>query len=116
MWRRGAGRTLSLLLVAFIAERITRELPYGLWFPVVFVAVFAIDNIGRLRSGAVRPLFLEDIVLGILMYAGFGYLSSLLDAVLFAYTGKHASPAIPAVVLAMLDKSYAPNNLSSRRG
>jgi len=116
MWLRGAGRTLLLFVFAFIAERFTRELPSRLWFASVFVLVFAIDNIDRLRSGAVRPLFLEDIVLGILLYAGFGYLSSLLDAVLFTYTGKHASPAIPAVILALLDKSYAPNNVSSRRG
>ncbi|HHY76653.1 MAG TPA: hypothetical protein GX500_07810 [Firmicutes bacterium] len=116
MWRRGAGRTLLLLAVAFIAEGATRKLPPGLWFAAVFVLVFAIDNIGRLRSGAVRPLFLEDILLGLTLYAGFGYLSSLLDGALFAYTGRHASPAVPAVVLAVLDKAYSPGNHSSRRG
>ena len=115
MWRRGAGHTLLLFVLAFIAERVTHGMPPGLWFVTVFVAVFLFDNIDRLRSGAVRPLFVEDIVVGILFYAGFGYLSSLLDGVLFAYTGKHASPAIPATILAVLDKSYASHGLPSGR-
>ena len=99
MWRRGAGRALLLFVLAFIAERVTHELPSDLWFVTVFAAVFLFDNVDRLRSSAPRPLFVEDIVLGILLYAGFGYLSSLLDTVLFSYTGKHASPAIPATIL-----------------
>jgi hypothetical protein len=106
MLRRGAGRTFLLMLLAFVAERVTYRLPPTLWFATVFVAVFAFDNVGRVRSSADRPLFLEDIVLGLLLYAGFGYLSSLLDAALFTHTGKHASPAIPAALLALLDKSY----------
>ncbi len=106
MSRRGAGRTFLLLVLAFVAERVTYGLPPSLWFATVFVAVFAFDNVGRVRSSADRPLFLDDIVLGLLLYAGFGYLSSLLDAMLFIYTGKHGSPAIPAALMALLDKSY----------
>ena len=103
------------MVVAFIAERVTYGLPPSLWFTAVFAAVFAFDNVDRLKSSADRPLFVEDIVLGLTLYAGFGYLSSLLDGILFAYTGKNASPAIPAVVLALLDKFYAAPSVFSRR-
>lgn len=115
MFRGGAGRALTLFIVALAVEQMTRSLRPGVWFLVVFSAVFFADNFRRLSGGSDRPLFLEDIVLGLLLYAGFGYLSSLLDLMLSAYTGRHASPASPAVILALLDKSWPAENLSSKR-
>lgn len=115
MFRSGAGRALTLFVVALAAEQLTRALPRGAWFVSVFAILFLADNVTRLKGSSDRPLFLEDVVLGLAMYSGFGYLSSLLDVMLSTYTGRHSSPAFPALVLAVLDKSWPSGNLSSKR-
>jgi hypothetical protein len=54
-------------------------------------------------------------VLGLALYTGLGYLSFHLDVMLSSYTQRHASPAFPAVVLAILDKSWPSETYSTKR-
>ena len=115
MFRRGAGRLLALFLIALAAEQVTRGLPRPVWFASVFALVFIVDNLKRFSGGSDRPLFLEDIVLGLALYTGLGYLSFHLDVMLSSYTQRHASPAFPAVVLAILDKSWPSETYSTKR-
>lgn len=104
-----------LFAVALAVEHAARGLSRASWFMLVFVAMFFADNLSRLSGRSDRPLFLEDVLTGVALYAGFGYFSSILDAVLSVQTGRHASPALPAVILAILDKSWPSKNLSSKR-
>lgn len=116
IFRTKSARILFLFAVAFLGQHLGRRLGSGMWFASVFAAVFLADNLGRVHGGAHRPLFLDDLLLGIFFYAAFGYLSSLLDAACSVYTGRHASPAVPAVILAVFDKHWKRTSPSPKRG
>lgn len=92
---------IKLLVVAFVAERITAGFPSLARFLLVFLSALAADNL-RARGSSESPLFLEDIFIGVLASAGAGLFSWWVDARLSLYTGRHAGAAVPAVLFAVL--------------
>jgi len=103
-FQRGPGRILKLLVVAAAVDRFAVTLPPVARFPLVFLAVLLADSL-RVRGTAESPLYLEDVVSGILLYAGFGLLCWGFDHALSIYTSRHANPALPAVLLAVIDRA-----------
>lgn len=103
--QRGPGRILKLLLAAVVADRMAVTLPPMARFPLVFLAVLLADSL-RVRGSGESPLFLEDVVSGVLLYAGVGLLAWGLDHALSLYTSRHASPILPAVLLAVIDRAF----------
>ncbi len=105
---------LKLLAVAVAAERVFAALPLVAKFPLVFLAVLLGDSLRFRRSGE-SPLFLEDILSGVFLYAGTGFMLWGLDYVISLYTGRHAGPVVPALVLAVIDRAWPSGRSSSKR-
>lgn len=108
--RKGPGRILKLLVAAAAADRLAGALPPILRFPLVFLAALLADRL-RVRDSGETPLYLEDVISGIVLYVGAGLLCYGLDYALSLYTSRHASPVLPAVLLAVVDRAL----LTSRR-
>jgi len=100
----GPGRIIKLLLAAAVADRVSASLPPVVRFPLVFLAVLLADSLRPRHSGE-SPLYLEDVVSGILIYAGAGLLCWGFDHALSLYTGRHAGPVLPALVLAVIERA-----------
>lgn len=101
------GRLLKLFLAALVVEKLTMGFPGNTRFIAVFLAVYVADNLfGGKRH--VRSLFLEDVVVGLLVYAFLGYVAYWLDMELSIHTAKHAGPLVPALLWAVLDKAWKP--------
>lgn len=112
---RGAGRLLKLLAAGFLAERVFSGLPLLARFPLVFLSVLLGDSL-RLKARSETPLYLEDVIGGVLLYAGAGLLCGWLDARLSLYTARHAGPAVPAVLFALIDRAWTAGRYTNRRG
>ena len=104
--RKGPGRILKLLVAAAAADRFAGALPPMLRFPLVFLAAFLADRL-RVHGSGETPLYLEDVISGIFLYAGAGLLCYGLDYALSLYTSRHASPVLLAVLLAVLDRALS---------
>jgi len=107
---KGLGRIVKLLVAAVVTAKISNALPPAARFSLVFLMVLFADTL-RVRKSDESPLYLEDIVTGILLYAGVGLLCCGLDHALSLLTHRHAGPVFPAIILAVIDKAL----LSSRR-
>ena len=110
---KGLGRALKLLAAAIFVDKVFAGLGVPARFVLVFVAVLAADNL-RLKACAESVIYLEDIVAGILKYAGVGLLCWWLDFELSLYTGRHADPVLPAVLFAVIDKAWSSGRSLSR--
>ncbi len=112
---KGLYRVAKLLLSGVALERLSRAFPSLLRFVAVFLVVYVADNFGRFfLSQKRRPVFLEEILGGLLLYGGFALFAWWLDGQAFVYTGRHASPAVPAVILALLDRAWPAPRLLGR--
>ena len=102
--QRGPGRILKLLVVAAAVDWFAVKLPPVARFPLVFLAALLADSL-RVRGSGESPLYLEDVISGFLLYAGVGLLCWGFDYALSLYTSRHASPILPAVLLAVVDRA-----------
>ena len=103
---RGLGRTLKLLVAALVADKLLGGLHNALLqFVAVFLTVFVAENL-RIATRADNVLYVEDMVTGVLKYAGVGLLCWWLDAALSLYTGRHGGPVLPAVLFAVIDRAW----------
>lgn len=93
------------MLVAAAADRLSASLPPLVRFPLVFLAVLLADSLRPRHSGE-SPLYLEDVVSGILLYAGAGLLCWGFDYALSLYTGRHAGPVLPSLVMAVIERAH----------
>ncbi len=105
---------LKLLAAAVLAQRIFAGLSPAARFPLVFLSVAVADSL-RFRSGTESPIYLEDIITGILIYAGVGLFCWGLDYELSLYTGRHAGPVLPALVFAIIDRAWPTGHPNSKR-
>lgn len=105
---------LKLIAVAAAAHRVFAALPPAARFPLVFLSVLLADSL-RLRRSDESPIYLEDVVSGILLYGGVGLLCWGLDHWLSLYSGRHASPVVPAILLAVIDRAWPSGRASSKR-
>ena len=114
---REARRILKLLVCAFIAQKLLMRAPAHILFPSIFVIVYLLDNVHRfLWSNKERPIFLEEVAVGILVYAVLGLVAWWMDHQMAVYTQRHAGPVIPGVLVAILDKAWpSPRPLGRRR-
>lgn len=103
---KGPGRALKLLAAAILADKVFAGLSISARFVLVFLAVLVADNV-RLKSEAGNVIYLEDVVAGVLKYAGLGLLCWWLDFELSLYTGRHADPVLPAVFFAAIDRAWS---------
>jgi len=99
------SRLLKLIAAAFLAERVLNKLPQPAWFVLVFVLVYAVDNIHRVVNKA-TPQYLDDILLEVTFCAALGALASYLDSQCSIYTGKHGGPAVPALVVVLMVRQW----------
>ena len=111
----GMGRVLKLIFVGLAMESLLGGWERILRFPAVFLAVCISDGLSRAMGDKAKTLYLEDFLTGVLLYSGFGLLAYGIDVILHGYTGKHSIAAIPAVVLALLDRAWETNGLSKQR-
>jgi len=110
---KGPGRMLKLLAAAVLAERIFAGLGSAARFLLVFLSVLVAGSL-RFRSGTESPIYLEDVITGILIYAGVGLFCWGLDCELSLYTGRHAGPVLPALLFAVIDRAWSIGRLTSK--
>jgi hypothetical protein len=96
---------LKLLAMAAAAQKIFATLPPPAQFPLVFLASLLADSL-RLRRGGESPLYFEDVISGIFLFAGAGLLCWGMDYALSLYTARHAGPVLPAVLFAVVIKAF----------
>lgn len=111
---KGPGRMLKLLAAAILAQRLFAGLSLVARFPLIFLSVLVADSL-RFRAGGESPIYLEDVVTGILIYAGVGLFCWGLDHGLSLYTGRHAGPVIPALLFAVIDRAWPAGHFGSKR-
>lgn len=111
---RGAGRLLKLLVAAVVAEEVFSGLPLLARFPLVFLSVLLGDLL-RLKARSESPLYLEELIGGVLLYAGAGLLCGWIDAQMSLYTTRHAGPIVPALLFALIDKAWPAGRYTNKR-
>jgi hypothetical protein len=99
--RRGV---IITLVSAFLLEQGLKSLSGPVWFVGVFLGVYIIARLSLRQSTAKAPAYFEDISFGLAVCIGLGLLAWHADTQISIYTGKHGSPAIPAVVFAFADR------------
>jgi hypothetical protein len=111
----GIGRLVKLTVVGFLAESLLAGLDPLARFPLVFLAVALADNLAKAVGERAKTLYLEDFVAVAVVYSGFGLLACGVDLMLAGYTGKHSGAAIPAMLLAVVDRMWPAEGLSKKR-
>lgn len=111
----GIGRIAKLIVVGFLSESLLAALDPLFRFPLVFLAVALADNLAKAVGERAKTLYLEDFVTVTTVYSGFGLLAYWVDLLLSGYTGKHSGAAIPATLLAVMDRMWRTEGLSNKR-
>lgn len=110
---KGPGRILKLLCAAVLIEKVFAGLVPPARFALVFLSVLVADSL-RIRTDTDSPVYLEDVVAGVLTYAGVGLLCWALDYRLALHTGKHADPIVPALLFAVIDRAWPAGRFSAK--
>ncbi len=112
----GFGRLLKLAAAGLLCQGFLTRLAPLMQFPAVFLAVYIVDNMRRVANESSKPLYVEEVLSGVLAYVGFGFLAYGIESLMFAYTAKRGGAAVPAVALALVDKAWPTAALSNKRG
>lgn len=102
-------------VAAFVMQRVLSWWPTWLWYLSVFLTV---DVVGLVLKAVTREpgqLYVDDVLWNITVFIGVGLLAFAFDHLLWTYTGRHASPAVPAIVLAMVDLDWRFGTVQTRR-
>lgn len=99
-------RLTTTIAAAFVAETVFKQVGQAGWFVLVFATVYAAENLPALLKKD-SPAYLEDILYGVAFYLASGLFAYYVDVHISVYTGKHAGPAVPALVVALLDRTFS---------
>ncbi len=103
MFSKKRNGVILTVVAAFLAERLLVDLPGPLWFAGVFLVVYMIARFAFSRDTEKVFAYFEDLFLGVGICLGLGILAWYADLQISVYSGKHGGPALPAVVLALVD-------------
>ncbi len=108
MFNKIRGLAITFL-AAFAAEKILIKLPRMFWYISVFLIVYTVGKLCLQRGTAYPSGYLEDLFSALRICFGLAVLAWYADLQISLYTGKHGGPAIPAVVLAVVNALSSQN-------